>query len=215
MGKTSKNIVRINESQFVSLTQNSVKRILKEYEGDNFDDNDVVDTDDWRLEEPGEDEVSSILSTVRERCESCGAIFKELGDNEFGVISRNGVSMDVVTLLKGLEKDRIIYNTGGEISENGPWHAKFRIIGALKESASFNNTMDKAEKNFNPHTLRGKIGRMINPTKAKKFDGVQQKAKDMSYYDINDASFLAHNHPDDDDAKEIKMKRKRSNKYRR
>lgn len=136
MDKASKNIVRINESQFVSLIQNSVKRILKEYEGDNFDDNgDVVDTDDWRSEEPCEDEVTSILSTVRERCESCGAVFKELGDNEFGVISRNGNSMDVVVLLKGLEKDRVIYNTGGEISENGPWHAKFRIIGALSESA--------------------------------------------------------------------------------
>lgn len=215
MGKTSKNIVKINESQFVSLIQNSVKRILKEYVDNDFDDNDVVDTeDDWRSEEPGEDDVTSILSTVKERCESCGAIFKELGDNEFGVISKNG-AMDIVTLLKGLEKDRIIYNTGGAISENGPWHAKFRIIGALNESSSFNKTMDKAEKNFNPHTLRGKIVRRINPTKAKKFDGVQQKAKDMSYHDGNDASFLALNHPDEDDAKEIKMKRERRNKYRR
>lgn len=102
--------------------------------------------DDWRSEEPSENDVTSILQQIQEKCNECGATFKDLGENEFGVISRNGNCPEVENLLQTLENNGVIYNTGGKVSTNGPWHAKFRVIKALNESAG-RETNAKTTKN--------------------------------------------------------------------
>lgn len=84
--------------------------------------------DDWRLEEPSADAVGNILSQVEQKCAEDGAVYKDLGDNEFGVIVRNGGGMNIGSFLSNLEQKGVIYNTGGGISQNGPWHAKYRVI---------------------------------------------------------------------------------------
>ena len=36
-------------------------------------------------------------------------------------------------LVQMLESNGVIYNTGGQVSTVGPWHAKFRVIRALNK----------------------------------------------------------------------------------
>lgn len=108
---------------------------LEEENEDDVDHNIDYDNeeDDWRSEEPSENDVTSILRQIQEKCNECGAMFKDLGENEFGVISRNGNCPEVENLLQMLESKGIIYNTGGQVSKVGPWHAKFRVIRALNK----------------------------------------------------------------------------------
>lgn len=103
--------------------------------------------DDWRSEEPSGNDVMTILQQIQEKCNGCGATFKDLGENEFGVISRNGNCPEVENLLQMLESNGIIYNTGGQVSTVGPWHAKFRVIKALNESVG-RGTNAKMAKNM-------------------------------------------------------------------
>lgn len=106
----------------------------EDYDEDTYDgDEDYYNEDDWRSEEPSENDVTSILQQIQEKCNECGAMFKDLGENEFGVISRNGNCPEVENLLQMLESDGVIYNTGGQVSTVGPWHAKFRVIRALNK----------------------------------------------------------------------------------
>ena len=122
----------LNENTIRQIVEETLKRLIKEYEDDDLGD-DYVDPDDWRSEEPSENDVTSILQQIQEKCNECGAMFKDLGENEFGVISRNGNCPEVENLLQMLESNGVIYNTGGQVSTVGPWHAKFRVIRALNK----------------------------------------------------------------------------------
>lgn len=125
-----KNKKYINESIIRQMVSETLRRIIKEYEDNDLGD-DYADPDDWRSEEPSENDVMSILQQIQKKCNECGAVFKDLGENEFGVISRNGNCPEVENLLQMLESNGVIYNTGGQISTNGPWHAKFRVIKSI------------------------------------------------------------------------------------
>lgn len=122
----------LNENTIRQIVEETLRRVLKEYEDDDLGD-DYVDPDDWHSEEPSESDVMSILQQIQEKCNECGAMFKDLGENEFGVISRNGNCPEVENLLQMLESNGVIYNTGGQVSTVGPWHAKFRVIRALNK----------------------------------------------------------------------------------
>lgn len=122
----------LNENTIRQIVEETLRRLIKEYEDDDLGD-DYIDPDDWRSEEPSENDVMSILQQIQEKCNECGAMFKDLGENEFGVISRNGNCPEVENLLQMLESNGVIYNTGGQVSTVGPWHAKFRVIRALSE----------------------------------------------------------------------------------
>lgn len=107
----------------------------EDYDEDIYDgDEDYNDEDDWRSEEPSENDVQDVMLQVQNKCNDNGAIFKDLGDNEFGVLSRDNNAYAVVMLLKKMESNGVIYNTGGKLSEIGPWHAKFRVINSLNEN---------------------------------------------------------------------------------
>jgi len=119
---------------------------LEEDYDDVYDDGEnVEEQDDWRSEEPSKNDVMLILQKIQEKCNECGAVFKDLGENEFGVISRNGNCPEVENLLQMLENNGVIYNTGGKVSTNGPWHAKFRVIKALNESTGRRTNVKKAK----------------------------------------------------------------------
>lgn len=122
----------LNENTIRKIVEETLRRLIKEYEDDDLGD-EYVDPDDWRSEEPSENDVTSILQQIQEKCNECGAMFKDLGENEFGVISRNGNCPEVENLLQMLESKGVIYNTGGQVSTVGPWHAKFRVIRALNK----------------------------------------------------------------------------------
>lgn len=133
---------------------------LEEDYDDVYDDEENgEEQDDWRSEEPSESDVTSILQQIQEKCNECGATFKNLGENEFGVISRNGNCPEVENLLQMLENNGVIYNTGGQVSTVGPWHAKFRVIKALNESTGreTNVKMDKNVIKINESLLNGII----------------------------------------------------------
>lgn len=132
----------------------------EDYNDDVYDDEENgEEQDDWRSEEPSQNDVMSILQQIQKKCDECGAVFKDLGENEFGVISRNGNCPEVENLLQMLENNGVIYNTGGKVSTNGPWHAKFRVIKALNESTG-RETNAKMAKNvikINESSLNGII----------------------------------------------------------
>ena len=132
---------------------------LEEDYNDLYDDEENgEEQDDWRSEEPSENDVTSILQQIQEKCNGCGATFKDLGENEFGVISRNGNCHEIENLLQMLEGNGVIYNTGGKVSTNGPWHAKFRVIKAFNEinESSLNRIIIESVKKVLKESWRDK-----------------------------------------------------------
>lgn len=114
----------LNESQLKKIIKESVKRLLSE-DIDDIDDEIPVE-DDWRSEEPSHGYVQSTLENIEQQCNACGATFKNLGDNEFGVIIKDANnSSELITTLKDMKERGIIYNTGGNIASG---RIKFRII---------------------------------------------------------------------------------------
>lgn len=95
--------------------------------------------DDWRTDEPSQGYVQSTFETIQQKCNECGATFKDLGDNEFGVIVRGVDASELISTLKDMEERGIIYSTGGDLSIG---HAKYRIIKEINE----NKNMTKVVK---------------------------------------------------------------------
>ena len=115
----------LNESTIRKIVAETLRRLIKEYEDDDLGD-DYVDPDDWRSEEPSHGYVQSTLENIEQQCNACGAVFKNLGDNEFGVIIKDANnSSELITTLKDMKERGIIYNTGGNIASG---RVKFRII---------------------------------------------------------------------------------------
>lgn len=94
-------------------------------DGGDFEDDEI---DDWRSEEPSQNSVQSIMSSIQQKCAQNGATFKNLGDNEFGVISGNQGCPLIASFLRSMENNGTIYKTGGEILPNDVLRIKYRII---------------------------------------------------------------------------------------
>ena len=88
------------------------------------------------------------------------------------------------------------------------------ILRQHEFSAGYKTTMKKADKNFNPFSLRGKVGRVLNSTKAKQFDSIKQKALNTSLKAGQEHSKLALNHPSGSDVSEMNRYNILEDKYR-
>ena len=96
----------LNESTIRKIVAETLRRLIKEYEDDDLGD-DYVDPDDWRSEEPSHGYVQSTLENIEQQCNACGAVFKNLGDNEFGVIIKDANnSSELITTLKDMKERR-------------------------------------------------------------------------------------------------------------
>lgn len=122
--------VKFNESQIQYIIKESME---PNYIGTIDDiDGEIPQEDDWRSDEPSQGYVQSTFETIEQQCNACGAIFKNMGDNEFGVIIKDmGSANELVDSLKNMEESGIIYNTGGNLSMG---RVKYRIIKEINEN---------------------------------------------------------------------------------
>jgi len=173
----------LNESAIRKIVSETLRRLIKEYGDDELGD-DYVDHDEWRSEEPSENEVMQILQQIQKKCNECGATFKNLGENEFGVISKNGNCSEVGNLLQYLEQNRIINRTGGHISINNPWHVKYRVISGMKlNKPSINEIGDTPKGQYKLGRLDARyIKKMLRSNDDEEQHRLLKKADDINDY---------------------------------
>lgn len=130
--------VKFNESQIQYIIKESME---PDYIGTIDDiDGEIPQEDDWRSDEPSQGYVQSTFETIEQQCNACGAIFKNMGDNEFGVIIKDmGSANELVESLRSMEERGIIYNTGGDLSMG---RVKYRIIKEINENKQVNEAYD-------------------------------------------------------------------------
>ncbi len=123
-----KKSILINESTLKRIVSETLKRMIREDIDDLEDGYEEDEIDDWRSEEPSQDSVQSIMTNISQKCIQNGITFKNLGDNEFGVISGNKSCPEIALFLQSMEKDGTIHKTGGGILPNSVLRVKYRII---------------------------------------------------------------------------------------
>lgn len=123
-----KKSILINESVLRNIVSETLKKLIREGIDDLDGDFEEDEIDDWRSEEPSQNSVQTIMSNIQQKCAQNGVTFKNLGDNEFGVISGNQGCPMVASFLKSMENNGTIYKTGGEILPNDVLRIKYRII---------------------------------------------------------------------------------------
>lgn len=131
-----KKIVRINEQYIRSVISESLKRrLMEDYDYGGYDGGEEGDEDDWRLSEPTEEEVGAVIDDLSSRCSEFGLTFRDLGDNEFGVLCKVGndgiPSGNVPEFLKcvdGMKASGLLMQLGGGVTNSGIWHRKYRIL---------------------------------------------------------------------------------------
>lgn len=87
--------------------------------------------DDWRSEEPSENDIMMAMKDIEQSCAKYNLKFRDLGNGEFGVICNTGSNADIkgfMNLMKGFTDRGMLNNLGSGTTDNGVWHAKFKII---------------------------------------------------------------------------------------
>ena len=87
--------------------------------------------DDWRSEEPSENDIMMAMKDIEQSCAKYNLKFRDLGNGEFGVICNTGSNANIkgfMDLMKGFTDRGMLNNLGSGTTDNGVWHAKFKII---------------------------------------------------------------------------------------
>lgn len=87
--------------------------------------------DDWRSEEPSEDDIMMAMKDIEQSCAKYNLKFRDLGNGEFGVICNAGSNADIkgfMNFMNGFTERGMLNNLGSGTTNNGVWHAKFKII---------------------------------------------------------------------------------------
>lgn len=104
-------------------------------EGNNgLGDDEYIDEpeDDWRSEEPSEDKVRLMMNDIEKNCNEVYKLkFRDLGNGEFGVMCNAGSDADIKGFMEYMDffvEQRLLNKLGVGTTDNGIWHAKFKII---------------------------------------------------------------------------------------
>lgn len=87
--------------------------------------------DDWRSEEPSEQDIMMAMKDIEQYCDKYKLRFRDLGNGEFGVMCNVGSDANVkgfMDLMRDFTNRGMLNNLGSGTTDNGVWHAKFKII---------------------------------------------------------------------------------------
>lgn len=87
--------------------------------------------DDWRSEEPSESDIMMAMKDIGQYCDKYKLRFRDLGNGEFGVMCNVGSDANVkgfMDLMRDFTNRGMLNNLGSGTTDNGVWHAKFKII---------------------------------------------------------------------------------------
>lgn len=104
---------------------------MSEMSGDDEYSYDEPEEDDWRSEEPSEDDIKMALKDIEQICNKYNLRFRDIGNGEFGAISSNGSDGDInrfMDEMNWLIEQGMLHSLGSGTTNNGIWHAKFKIL---------------------------------------------------------------------------------------